>query len=115
MATRGPVLTIVLLSLVYGSITFQQSGVFGVCLDLGGRNAGAIVGLMNTAAQVGGFVSSIAFGYIVNRSGSYDAPFVPMALLLFVGAGLWLAIDASRELSVGPTPATAAGSRLSAE
>jgi MFS transporter, ACS family, glucarate transporter len=115
MVTRDPVLTILLLSLVYGAITFQQSGVFGVCLDLGGRNAGAIVGLMNTAAQVGGFVSSVAFGYIVNRFGSYDAPFVPMAVVLFIGAGLWLGIDASRELSIDRAPGHAPGSRLSAE
>jgi MFS transporter, ACS family, glucarate transporter len=86
-----------------------------VCLDLGGRNAGAIVGLMNTAAQAGGFVSSIAFGYIVNRSGSYDAPFVPMALLLFLGAGFWLGIDASREVSISSAPAPVPRSRLSAE
>jgi len=98
MVTPQPLVTIVLLSLVYGAITFQQSGVFGVCLDLGGRNAGAIVGLMNTSAQVGGFVSSIAFGYIVNRFGSYDAPFVPMAVLLFLGAAFWLRIDASKAI-----------------
>jgi ACS family glucarate transporter-like MFS transporter len=100
MITPQPLLTIVLLSLVYGAITFQQSGVFGVCLDLGGRHAGAIVGLMNTAAQAGGFVSSIAFGYLVNRFGSYNAPFVPMATLLFAGAILWLRIDASKPIGL---------------
>ena len=99
MFTRQPVATIVLLSLVYGAITFQQSGVFGVCLDLGRRHAGAIVGLMNTSAQVGGFVSSVAYGYIVDRTGSYDAPFVPMAAALLIGALLWLKVDASTELS----------------
>jgi hypothetical protein len=31
----------------------------------------------------------------VNRSGSYDAPFVPMAAILFLGALLWLKVDAS--------------------
>ena len=93
--------------LVYGAITFQQSGVFGVCLDLGGRHAGAIVGLMNTAAQVGGFVSSIAFGYLVNRFGSYDAPFVPMAAMLFTGAILWLRIDASQVIALDDDRAAA--------
>jgi sugar phosphate permease len=98
MFTTQPVATIVLLSLVYGAITFQQPGVFGVCLDLGRRNAGAIVGLMNTAAQVGGFISSIAFGYIVSRTGSYDAPFIPMAAALAIGAVLWAVVDATTEL-----------------
>jgi ACS family glucarate transporter-like MFS transporter len=79
MLTQDPVLTIVCLSLVYGAITFQQAGVFGVCLDIGGRHAGAMVGLMNCVAQVGGFIGSVGYGYIVERTGSYDAPFVPMA------------------------------------
>jgi len=91
-------MTILLLSLVYGSITLQQSGVFGVCLDIGGKHAGSVVGLMNTAAQVGGLLSSVAYGYIVERFDSYEAPFVPMAVLLFLGALLWLKIDAGKEL-----------------
>ena len=70
-----------------------------------------MVGLMNTSAQVGGFVSSVAYGYIVERFQSYDAPFIPMAVVLFVGALFWLKIDASKELSpepfAVPVPATA--------
>jgi predicted MFS family arabinose efflux permease len=102
MITRQQLLTVVLLSLVYGAITFQQSGVFGVCLDIGRKHAGSVVGLMNTSAQVGGLLSSVAYGYIVDRFHSYDAPFVPMAVLLFLGALLWLKIDASTELSTEP-------------
>lgn len=98
MFTDHQVLTVVLLALTYGAITFQQSGVFGVCLDIGGPRAGAMVGLMNTVAQIGGLVGSVLYGYIVDRSGSYDAPFVPMAVLLSLGAVLWLKVDASRQL-----------------
>ena len=98
MVTRQQLLTVILLSLVYGGITFQQAGVFGVCLDIGRRHAGSMVGLMNTSAQVGGLLSTVAYGYLVDRFRSYDAPFVPMAALLLVGAILWFKIDASREL-----------------
>jgi len=35
MATRDRFLTLMLLSLVYGGITFQQAGALGVCLDIG--------------------------------------------------------------------------------
>jgi predicted MFS family arabinose efflux permease len=100
MFAERPLLTIVLLSLVYGAITFQQAGVFGVCLDLGQKHAGAVVGLMNTSAAIGGFVSSVLYGYIVDRFQSYDAPFVPMALVLFVGALFWSRVDASSRLHV---------------
>jgi len=98
MVTEHQVLTVVFLALTYGAITFQQSGVFGVCLDIGGPRAGAMVGLMNTVAQIGGLVGSVLYGYIVAQSGSYDAPFIPMAVLLTVGALLWLKVDASRQL-----------------
>jgi ACS family glucarate transporter-like MFS transporter len=99
MITRQQILTVVLLAIVYGAITFQQSGVFGVCLDIGHQHAGAVVGLMNTSSQLGGLLSSVAYGYIVEHFGSYDAPFVPMAALLFLGALLWLKIDASEEIT----------------
>jgi MFS family permease len=98
MVTRQQLPTVILLSLVYGAITFQQSGVFGVCLDIGRRHAGSMVGLMNTSSQVGGLLGSVAYGYIVERFHSYNAPFVPMSALLFLGAVLWFKIDASKEV-----------------
>jgi MFS family permease len=106
MVSRQQILTVVFLAIVYGAITFQQSGVFGVCLDIGQRHAGAMVGLMNTASQIGGLVGSVAYGYIVEHFESYDAPFVPMAALLFIGALLWLRIDASQVLRSVPQAAT---------
>ena len=98
---QDPSVVIGLLAVVYGATAFQQSVVFGVCLDIGRRDAGTVVGLMNTATQIGGLVGSVAFGYIVERFGNYDAPFVPMVTLLLLGAALWLKVDASRELDVG--------------
>ena len=92
------ILGMVLLALMYGAITFQQSVVFSVCLDVGGEHSGAVVGLMNTSAQFGGLAGAVAFGYIVERFHSYDAPFVPMIGLLLVGAVSWCRIDASQEL-----------------
>jgi sugar phosphate permease len=104
MLCRQQTLTVILLALVYGAITFQQSGVFGVCLDIGQEYAGAMVGLMNTSAQAGGLLGSVLYGYIVEWSGSYDAPFIPMAAILFLGALLWLKVDASERLTF-PVPA----------
>jgi MFS family permease len=101
MLTHQQTMTLVFLSLVYGAIAFQQSGAFGVCLDVAPRHAGTMMGLMNMAAQAGGLVGSLAFGYIVKTFGSYDAPFVPMVGLLLVGAWLWTRIDPSEEL--GPS------------
>ena len=55
--------------------------------------AGAVTGAMNMAGQFGAFSTSVAFGYIVTHTGSYDAPLIPMAVLTVVAALLWLKID----------------------
>jgi len=98
MLTRQPLWALILLSLVYGAITFQQPSMFAVCLDIGGQYSGAVVGAMNTASQVGSFLSSLAFGYLAGRYSNYDLPFIPMAAFLLVGAWLWLKVDPAEAL-----------------
>jgi ACS family glucarate transporter-like MFS transporter len=88
---------ILCLSMGYAGLTFQQPAVFTTCLDIGGRRGGAVLGLMNTAAQVGAAVSSAAFGYIVKATGSYDAPLLPMAALLAIGMLMWAKLDVTRQ------------------
>jgi sugar phosphate permease len=89
---------VILLALAYGAITFQQSGACGVCLDISHRSAGAMTGLFNTASYLGSLVGSVAYGYIADRFG-YNAPFIPMGGLLFLGAIAWTRIDASEQLT----------------
>jgi ACS family glucarate transporter-like MFS transporter len=109
MITHHWLVSLILLSLVYAGITFQQPIMFAVCLDIGGEYAGAVVGAMNTAAQVGSFVSSLMFGYLVARYGSYTVPFIPMAGFLLIGAGLWIKVNPTQQLvSVPPVTSTVA-------
>ena len=89
---------LILLSLAYGGITLQQPILIAVNLDIGGEYAGAVVGAMNTASQLGSLASSLAFGYLVARFGNYNLPFVPMAALSLIGFLRWLKVDASRPL-----------------
>jgi MFS family permease len=91
---------LIFLSLVYGGLTFQQPNLSAVCLDVGRRHAGAVLGFGNTAANAASAVSSVVFGYIVGHFGSYNAPLIPMALTLGVGTLLWLTVDPTRELFV---------------
>jgi len=106
MFTHQWLAVLILLSLVYGGITFQQPGMFAVCLDIGGEYAGATVGAMNTASQAGSLVSSLVFGYLIDRYGNYDLPFVLMAVLLFVGCYLWLTVDPTQRLAYHASPQT---------
>ena len=87
------------LTLCYGGITFQQPTVFATCVDIGKRYAGAVAGCMNTAGAVGGLLSSLLFGRLIERTGSYDAVLLSMAGMLMLGAALWLRTDATQALN----------------
>jgi len=96
--STGHVAVIVALSLAYTGITLQQPPVLAACLDIGGLRGGAVVGFMNTAAAVGAALSSVVFGYIVKATGDYDAPLIPMAVLLAAGVALWLKVDVTQRI-----------------
>jgi len=87
------------LSLAYAGITLQQPAVFTACVDIGGIQGGVVVGFMNTAGQLGAALSSVIFGYLVKATGNYDAPLLPMALLLAIGIVLWLKVDATSRIA----------------
>lgn len=53
---------------------------------------------MNTASQTGSLVSALLFGYLVSHYGSYNTPFIPMAVLCAIGALLWIKVDPTRRL-----------------
>jgi hypothetical protein len=91
-------LALVCLSCAYGGILFQQPILCALCLDVGRRNAGAVFGFMNTAANAASALSAVVFGYLVGYFGNYNTPFIPMVALLSLGALLWLQVDPTREL-----------------
>lgn len=53
---------------------------------------------MRLGAQAESLTSSVVFGFMVKTYNSYQAPVIPMALFLGVGALLWLSIDPARKL-----------------
>lgn len=91
--------TLLLLCFSFAGICFNQSMTFPICLDVARKFPGSMAGAMNTAAQVGSFLSGVVFGYIVKISGSYDAPLILMALVLGLGAYTWRKIDPTEELN----------------
>jgi MFS transporter, ACS family, glucarate transporter len=96
--TPNKSLVLVFLALTYMGVTFVQPTAFAVCIDIARKYAGAVSGAMNTAAQIGAFVCSIVFGYLVKVTGSYEIPLLPMVLMLVLSALLWLRIDPTEQL-----------------
>jgi MFS transporter, ACS family, glucarate transporter len=96
--TTDKVWTVVFLGLGYAGSDFMLPAAFAVCLDIGGRHAGAVTGAMNMAGQLGAFSTSVAFGQVVTLTGNYNTPLLPMIGFTLVGAALWLKIDPTRPL-----------------
>jgi len=96
--TPNKYVALVFLALSYAGSDFMLPTSWAVCLDIGKKYAGAVTGAMNTAGQIGSFLSSVVFGYLVKYSGSYEVPLVPMAVMLTVSAALWMKIDATKAL-----------------
>ena len=98
MFTQDKLLSVLFLALGYAGSDFMLPVAWAVCLDVGRKNAGAVSGAMNTAGQLGSFLTSVAFGYLVKMFGTYNAPLVPMAAMTAISALLWLKIDPSIQL-----------------
>src|SRR5947209_7742658 len=61
---------------------------WAVPMDMGGEVSGTVSGMMNMAGNIGGALSPIVFGVLV-QFGSWEAPFVVAASLLVIGAAIW--------------------------
>lgn len=69
---------------------------WAMCMAIGGRYGGTASGVMNTAGNLGGFVCSVAFGYVVTATGNYDLPLQGVAAMVLLAAGLFAFIDCTK-------------------
>lgn len=108
-----------LLTVGMGVMNMMLPVAWAVCADVGGEHAGAVSGAMNTAGQLGSFVSAVAFGYLVEWLGSYDRALLPLALVTMGGGVAFAMIDPRRRLgmlaglSPGPDSASTVSSSIS--
>jgi nitrate/nitrite transporter NarK len=109
--TTGKWSGVILLSMGFGVLDLMLSSAWAVCMDVGGKYAGAVSGAMNSFGHIGGATCSVAFGYIVEHYGSYDAPLVLIAAMVLIAAVVFWQIDPSKTLleDEPPTLPAAAG------
>jgi len=82
---------------------------WGACIDIGGRFAGTFSGSMNMMGNLGGFVSPIVIGVILDKWGHNYAPSFYMNSAVFaLGAICWIFIDPVTSMDdAAPTQAEA--------
>jgi ACS family glucarate transporter-like MFS transporter len=96
--THDKAAVVVLSSLGFGVADLMLPAAWAVCLDVGHEYAGVVTGTMNTAGQLGGFVCSVLFGYLIAAWGSYREPLWLVAASVLLGAFLFTRIDPTRQL-----------------
>jgi nitrate/nitrite transporter NarK len=77
---------------------------WAMCMAIGGRYGGTASGVMNTAGNLGGFVCTVAIGYIVAGTGNYGLPLQGVAAMVLIAAGVFAVIDCTKGFDHKATP-----------
>lgn len=94
----GKMQVFIFLSLAFGIIDLMLPSAWALCIDLGKKYSGAVSGAMNTAGNLGGFVCSLIFGYVVSATGNYNLPLYIIAGMLVISAVIFMFIDPTKQL-----------------
>ena len=100
---RGAVAATTLSCLGFGVMDFMLPSAWAMCVAIGGRASGTATGLMNTAGQAGGFLCTVLFGYVVERTGSYNLPLLFIAGMVLVSALIFASIDCTQTMDAEPS------------
>jgi MFS transporter, ACS family, glucarate transporter len=96
--THNHAAIVALSTLGFGIADLMLPTAWALCLDIGANHAGVVTGAMNSAGQLGGFICSVLFGYVVQSTGSYNAPIWGVSAMVLISALLFTQIDAGRPL-----------------
>jgi MFS family permease len=90
----------ILLSLAFFFLELCNPVLWVLPMDLAPQYAGTAGGMMNLGFGIAGVLSPSLFGFLIDRTGSWEVPFATSVFLLFVGVLLAFRIDPTRPLGV---------------
>lgn len=90
----------ILLSLAFFFLELTNSVLWALPMDMAPQYAGTAAGMMNLGFGIAGVLSPSLFGFLIDRTGSWQVPFGTSVLLLFVGVLLAFRIDPTHRLEV---------------
>lgn len=83
------------LSLAFFFSEFTIGPMWAIPRDIAPRFAGSASGLMNTGTAFAAIISPLVFGFVIDKTGNWELPFIGSIGLLFAGAILafWMKPD----------------------
>ena len=85
----------IFLSLAFFFSEFTIGPMWAIPMDIAPRFSGSASGLMNTGSALAAIVSPLVAGYVIDKTGNWELPFIGSIALLFVGSILafWMKPD----------------------
>jgi ACS family sodium-dependent inorganic phosphate cotransporter len=93
-----PTAAVLIMCCMTGMMALCMAGFAPNCFDIAPRYADVIWGISNTAATIPGIVGVYVTGWLVDRTGTFVAPFVLTAAVALVGAVVYVAFASGRKL-----------------
>jgi nitrate/nitrite transporter NarK len=105
-AVDDPLLAACLIAVSCAADSFLLGAAWSVCIDTSGPHTGLVTGTMNTAGQIGAFLSPIVLAHLLEgkdqtRYQDWFLPLFIMGVLYFAGALCWLLVDPRRPIVAG--------------
>ena len=83
---------------------FTIGPMWAIPMDIAPRYSGSASGLMNTGSALAAIISPLIGGYIIDKTGNWELPFLGSIVLLLFGAVLAFWMKPQEELEVPPAP-----------
>ena len=103
LAFHDPVAVVLCLTVAIFGADMAVPVSWALCIDIGRANTGAVGGTMNMAGNLGAFVTSLAFPYLILLTGSTTPFFLVGAVLNLAAFAAWFAIDPTRPIGAEAT------------
>jgi len=92
------------LSAAFFFAEFTIGPLWAIPMDVAPRFTGSASGVMNSRSALAAIISPIVFGYVIDRTGNWDLPFLGSIGLLFCGSILVFWTKPERELAGAALP-----------
>jgi MFS family permease len=80
---------------------------WAVPMDIAPKHAGTASGIMNSGSALAAIISPVVGGWLIDRSGNWNLPFIVSMVLMAAGIVLSFTMRPDRALDVSPAEAGA--------
>jgi nitrate/nitrite transporter NarK len=89
-----------------GAVDLYLGAAWSSATDIGGTSGGAVAGLMNAASNCAGFASPVLMGFVLQRTGNWNAVLYLSVATTAAAAISWLFVNPQRSVEADRITAT---------